>query len=278
MSVLLALGSAVTFGVADFLGGLASRRVAAWTVVIGSQFCGLVVLVLALPVLPPATVGASDLAWGAAAGVAGALGLTQFFRALSLGNMSVAAPIAAVITGGVPVLAGVAMGERPSPLAWLGIALALPAIGLISREAGDHAARTPPDVLVSAALAGLGFGAFYVLIDRTGDAAGIQPLISARMTSVALIGALGLASGRLGPVRGRLLGIVAISGVLDMGANVMFLYAVREGLLALGSVISAMYPASTLLLARAVLGERLRPIQVSGVALAAVAVALVALA
>ena len=278
MSVLLALGSAVTFGIADFLGGLASRRVAAWTVVIGSQFCGLLVLVVALPFLPPATIEASDLAWGAAAGVAGALGLTQFFRALSLGNMSVAAPIAAVITGGVPVLAGVALGERPSALAWLGIALALPAIGLISREVADSSDRTPPDVFVSAALAGRGFGAFYVLIDRTGDAAGIQPLISARMTSVALIGAIGLASGRLGPVRGRLLGMVAISGVLDMGANVMFLYAVREGLLALGSVISAMYPAGTLLLARAVLGERLRRIQMSGVALAAVAVGLVALA
>lgn len=278
MSVILALGSALTFGIADFLGGLASRRVAAWTVVIGSQFFGLLLLVGALPLLPPATVTAADLAWGAAAGVAGALGLTQFFRALSLGNMSVAAPISAVITGGVPVLAGVALGERPSPLAWLGIALALPAIGLISRELADSPTRTPPDVLMSAALAGLGFGAFYVLVDRTGDAAGIQPLISARMVSVTLIGAIGLASGRLGPVRGRLLVMVALSGVLDMGANVMFLYAVREGLLALGSVISAMYPASTLLLARAMLGERLRPIQVSGLVLAAVAVSLVALA
>ena len=278
MSVLLALGSALTFGVADFLGGIASRRVAAWSVVAGAQFCGLALLVLVLPVLPPATVTAADMAWGAAAGVAGAVGLTQFFRALAGGNMSVTAPISAMVTGAVPVVAGVAMGERPAPLAWVGIALALPAIGLISREHPELEARTPPDMIVSAVLAGLGFGAFYVLIDRTGDGAGIQPLIGARLASVLLVVGLGLAAGKLAPVGGRLLGVVAVSGVLDTTANVLFLYAVREGLLALGSVISAMYPASTLLLAGAVLGERLRSVQVAGLALAAGAVALVALA
>ncbi len=278
MSVILALGSAITFGVADFLGGMASRRVAAWTVVIGSQFFGLALLVGVLPVLPTATYDRTDLLWGAAAGVVGALGLTQFFRALSLGNMSVAAPISAVITGAIPVLVGVAIGERPAVVAWAGIALALPAIALISREHVDSPTRTPPDVLVSAALAGLGFGLFYVCVDRTGDAAGIQPLISARVVSVLLIGAVGLRSGRLAPVRGRLLGVIAVSGVLDMSANVMFLYAVREGLLALGSVISALYPASTLLLARAVLDERLERVQLVGLALAATAVGLVALA
>jgi drug/metabolite transporter (DMT)-like permease len=278
MSVLLAIGSALTFGVADFLGGMASRRVATWSVVIGSQFFGLLLLVVVLPVLPAADYGASDLAWGAAGGIAGALALTQFFRGLSLGNMSVVAPIAAVITGAVPVAAGVALGERPSPLAWLGIALALPAIALISRELADSTTKTPPDVLLSAALAGLGFGVFFVFLDRTGEAAGIQPLIAARATSVSLLGVVGLASGRLERVRGGLLGVVALSGVLDMTANVLFLYAVREGLLALGAVISAMYPASTLVLARAVLDERLRPVQLVGLGLAAVAVSLVALA
>jgi drug/metabolite transporter (DMT)-like permease len=278
VAVILALGSAVTFGVADFLGGVASRRVATWTVVAGSQFFGLAVLLVAMPVLPPADYGLSDLAWGAAGGIAGALGLTQFFRGLAQGNMSVVAPTAAVITGAVPVVVGVALGERPAAVAWCGIALALPAIALISREHVDSPVRTRPDVLASAAAAGLGFGTFYVLLDRTGDGAGVQPLISARIVSVLLVGVLGLALGRLEPVRGRLLGVVATSGMLDMGANVMFLYSVREGLLALGSVISAMYPASTLLLARAVLGERLQPVQVAGLGLAAVAVGLVAAA
>jgi drug/metabolite transporter (DMT)-like permease len=277
MSVLLALGSAFTFGVADFLGGIASRRTTAWTVVIGSQFFGGLLLVVVLPVLPPATIVSSDLLWGAAAGLAGAVALTQFFRALALGTMSVVAPISAVISGAVPVVAGVAFGERPSLAAWFGIALALPAISGIAREGGELLEKTRPDVLASAAIAGLGFGVFFVFLDRTGDGAGIQPLIAARVTSVLVIGAVGLLSARLEPVRGKLLAVIALSGVLDMSANVLFLYAVREGLLALGSVISAMYPASTLVLARSFLGERLQRIQVGGLVLAAVAVAFVAL-
>lgn len=277
MSVLLALGSALTFGIADFLGGVASRRTTAWTVVIGSQFFGGLLLVVVLPLLPPATIESADLLWGAAAGIAGAVALTQFFRALALGTMSVVAPISAVIAGAVPVVAGVAFGERPSLVAWFGICLALPAIACITREGSEVLEKTRPDVLASSAIAGLGFGIFFVFLDRTGDGAGIQPLIAARVTSVLLIGTIGLLSARLESVRGKLLAVIALSGVLDMSANVLFLYAVREGLLALGSVISAMYPASTLVLARAFLGERLQRIQVAGLVLAAVAVALVAL-
>ncbi len=276
MSVLLALGSAITFGIADFLGGLAARRTAAWSVVIGSQFFGGLMLIVLLPVLPPATIETRDLLWGAAAGIAGAVGLTQFFRALALGAMSVVAPVSAVVSGAVPVVAGVGFGERPSALAWAGIALALPAIACIAREHVDVVERVRADVLASALAGGFGFGMFFVLVDRTGDGAGIQPLIAARTTSVLLLGLLGLVTARVVAVRGRLLAVVAASGVLDMGANVLFLYSVREGLLALGSVISAMYPASTLVLARSVLGERLQRIQVIGLAMAALAVALVA--
>lgn len=277
MAVVLALGSAITFGIADFLGGVASRRVATWSVVIGSQFFGLLLLVVVLPVLPPATLTGSDYAWGAAAGVAGALALTQFFRALALGRMSIVAPLSAVISGAVPVVAGVGFGERPSMVAWSGIAVALPAIVMIAREPSDVTDRIRTDVVASALVAGLGFGLFFVALDRTGTSAGIQPLIAARTTSVALLGAVGLATSRLAPVRGRLLGIVALSGVLDMTANTLFLYAVREGLLALGSVIAAMYPASTLVLARVVLGERVQRSQGAGLVLAAGAVSLVAL-
>lgn len=275
--MLLALGSAITVGTADFLGGLASRRISPRTVVLGAQLSGLIALVAVLPLLPSATVDAADMAWGAAAGIGSAVGLTSLFRALARGTMSVVAPISAVVAGGVPVLAGVGLGERPSMMAWAGIAVALPAIVLIARERVDEViGRMPRSVLVSAGLAGLGFGAFYVLVDRTGDAAGIQPLVAARMMSVALLAAVGLVTGRLAAVRGRALLLVAASGALDVSANVMFLYAVREGLLALGSVIGAMYPASTIVLARFVLGERLQRIQFVGLGLAGVAVGLVA--
>lgn len=278
MAVILAIGAAITYGTADFLGGISTKRATNWTVVVLSQLCGLVVLVVALPVLPPADVQASDYVWGAAAGTFGGLGLLQFFKALAVGNMSVVAPIAAVVGAAVPVTAGVAMGERPQALAAVGIALALPAIALISREHIDSPVRTPPRLLGAAALAGLGFGAFFVLVDQSGDGAGIHPLIGARGASVVLLGTLGVVSGRIRLVTGRVLVAILVSGALDMAANVLFLYSAREGLLAIGSVISSMYPASTVVLARLVLGERLERAQHAGLALAAVAITLVAAA
>lgn len=277
LAVVLALGCAVTYGIADFLGGVLARRAATLAVVVGSQFFGLLILVILLPVLPPATVTATDLWWGAAAGMAGGCALIAFFTALSRGSITVVAPISALLSGTLPVVAGVAFGERPSALAWLGIAAALPAVALISRERDDAHLPVTAAIVRMALLAGVGFGAFFVLIDRTGDGAGIQPLIAARSTSVILLGVIGLRTGRLAWVRGRDLGLLALSGVLDMTANVLFLYATREGLLALGSVLAAMYPASTLVLARIVLGERLQRIQLFGLGLAAGAVTLVAL-
>lgn len=278
MAVILALGAAITYGTADFLGGISAKRATTWTVVVLSQACGLAVLVVALPVLPAATVVGSDYLWGAAAGTFGGVGLLLFFHALSLGNMSVVAPIAAVVGATVPVTAGIAMGERPAPVAALGIACALPAIALISREHVDAPVRTPPGLLGAAALSGLGFGAFFVLVDQSGDGAGIHPLIGARGASVLLLGLLGVAAKRIDLVGGRVLAAILVSGALDMTANVLFLYSAREGLLAIGSVISSMYPASTVVLARVVLGERLEAVQRAGLAMAAVAIALVALA
>lgn len=277
MAIVLALGSALVFGVADFLGGVAARRTATWTVVVGSQLCGLLALVLCLPFLPDATVASTDLWWGAAAGLAGVFGLTQFFRGFAIGSMSVVAPVSAVVSGAVPVVVGVVMGERPAALAWLGIAIALPAIVMISRERDDGTGNGPK-VVTAALAAGAGFGLFYVLLDRTGHDAGIFPLVAARIASVTMLGLIGGVTARLQRSTGRIAGVIAASGVLDVTANVLFLYAVRNGLLALGAVIAAMYPASTIVLARFVLHERLQRIQLAGLGAAAGAVALVALA
>lgn len=278
MAVLLALSAAATVGVADFLGGLASRRVSSWVVVVGAQIAGLLSLLALQPFLPSATYDGRDLLWGAAAGVTGPLGLTQLFRALGKGTMSVVAPISAVIAGSLSVLVGVGLGERPSAWAWLGIALALPSIVLISREDATSPTAASPDVLVSAALAGVGFGLFYVCLDRTGEGSGLIPVLASRAVSVPLLTILAVSLGRLAlSGAGRSSGAIAASGVLDISGNVLFLYAVREGLLALGSVIAAMYPASTILLARVVLGERMRPIQLLGLAGAALAIGLVAI-
>lgn len=277
MAVLLALSSAVVYGVADFLGGVSSRRTAAWTVVVGAQACGLVAIVAVMPFLPDATVTGADLVWGAAAGVAGTVGLTFFFRGFAIGSMAVVAPISAVVSGVVPVIVGLALGERPPVLAWVGIAVALPAVVMISRERSESASARS-DAVVAAVIAGTAFGCFYVFIDRTGDAAGVAPIAAARVASVALLGVAGVATRRLVRPAGDVRVTIAASGVLDVAANVLFLYAVREGLLVLGAVIVALYPASTIVLARLVLHERLQRIQLIGLAAAGVAVSLVAAA
>lgn len=276
MSVVLALGAALVYGVADFLGGVSSRRTAAWTVVVGAQVCGLVALLVVMPFLPAATVTGADLAWGAAAGLAGAVGLTQFFRGFAIGSMAVVAPISAVVSGAVPVVVGTVLGERPTVLAWIGIAVALPAIVLISRErSDDRPARA--DAVIAAVVAGVAFGFFFVFIDRSGESAGVAPVATARAAAAMVMVPLGVVTARLARPDWKVAVVIAASGILDMGANVLFLYSVREGLLALGAVIVAMYPATTIVLARVVLHERLQRIQLVGLAAAAGAVSLVAL-
>ncbi len=193
--------------------------------------------------------------------------------------MSVVAPVSAVLSAGVPVIVGVGLGERPAPAAWLGIALGIPAIALISRAVADpEDALASEQAIVAAVVAGIGFGGFFVFLGQTGDGAGIVPLVASRTVSVTSLAVVGSLTGRLARPDRRTMLVIAVSGVLDMTANVQFLYAVREGLLSLGSVISAMYPASTIVLARLVLDERLGRVQVVGLAAAATAIALVAAA
>ncbi len=277
MAVLLALASAATYGAADFLGGLSSRRAPAVAVTLVSQAAGLVVLLCAVAVLGGSPTRA-DLAWGAASGLAGGVGLLLLYRGLAGGTMSVVAPITAVCAAAVPVGAGLAMGERPSALALTGVVVALLAIVLVSREeAPAGAPRGPGTAAVrTALLAGVAFGLFFVLLERTGDEAGLWPLVTARGGSIALLAAIGQVAGEPLRVPRAALGGVLAAGILDMTANVLYLLAVREGLLSLVAVLSSLYPASTVLLATVVLRERLHPVQRTGLAAAAAAVALIA--
>lgn len=294
MSVVLALGAAVVFGSADFLGGLASRRRTALAVALLSQAAGLALLVVALPFLGSAVVTPRDLGLGALGGLFGATGVVLLFRSLAKGPMSVVAPTAALAASVVPILAGLLLGERPGPAALVGIAVALGAVVLITREGpsepdplladGTDVVRAPADraaalrVAGIALLAGALFGLFFVCLHGTGDDAGLYPLLGARMASVPLLAVLLATRG--GGVRtalaGRGLGTIVLSGVLDMAANVLYLLALRHGMLAVVAAVTGLYPASTILLAQTVLDERMRRTQVAGLAVAAVAATLVA--
>ncbi|MGY1738862.1 EamA family transporter [Geodermatophilus sp. SYSU D00684] len=278
MAMVLALASAVVYGMADFCGGIASRRAAAAAVVALSQAAGLVAVVLLLPWLGGSPTPA-DLGWGAAAGVAGGAGLLLFYRSLATGVMSVVAPVTAVSAAALPVVGGLLLGERIGVLAALGILLALVAVVLVAAEGGLSSLRTARPASMGPALAaGAGFGLFFVLLDRTGEDSGLSPLLAARVVSVLLIGGLALASGRSLLVSRRVLPVVVLAGVADMTANALFLVATQVGeQLAITGVLASLYPASTVVLAQVVLRERLAGAQQAGLAVAAAAVVLIAL-
>ncbi|MFI6739644.1 EamA family transporter [Nonomuraea sp. NPDC050451] len=276
MTVILATACAVVYGTADFFGGLATRRSQVLSVVVLSQIAGLVLILALLPVLP-GTAGAAALSWGLAAGLSGAAGLVLFYRALATGVMSVVAPTTAVTSAALPVVFGLATGERPTFWALVGVALALCAVLLISQDSSTERRGSRASVLTALA-AGAGFGGFFILLAMAPDDAGLWPLVGARVSSITTVALLALVTRRaLRPGPGSLHIIVA-AGVLDMAANVLYLLAQQDGLLSLVAVLVSLYPASTLLLARQVLGERLRAIQVAGVACALGAVALIAVA
>ncbi|MBN6053364.1 DMT family transporter [Nonomuraea sp. RK-328] len=276
-AVILATACAVVYGTADFFGGLATRRSPVLAVVVLSQLAGMAMIVGLLPALPGLASGPA-LLWGLAAGLAGAGGLVLFYRALATGVMSVVAPVAAVTSAALPVLWGLAKGERPQALAMVGVALALGSVLLVSQDRSPARRGGSRGSVVMALAAGTGFGGFFVLLDLAPDDSGLWPLLGARLSSVAAVALIALATRRaLRPGSGAWRVIVA-AGVLDMLANVLYLLAQRQGLISLVAVLVALYPASTLLLARQVLGERLRPIQVTGVTCALAAVSLIALA
>jgi drug/metabolite transporter (DMT)-like permease len=277
VAVVLALGSALVYGAADFCGGVASRRASAFGVVALSQAAGLVALMLLLPVVGGSPTGA-DLAWGAAAGAAGAGGLVLFYRALAVGVMSVVAPVTALTAAALPVLGGLALGERLAPWAAAGIALALVAVVLVSAEGGLPTLRSARAAgLLPALAAGVGFGIFFVLLDRTSPESTLWPLVAARSVSVVLVLALAHAQRTSLRIPGRTPVLVVLAGTLDMAANALFLAATQQGQLAITGVLASLYPVSTVVLAQVVLRERLVRAQVAGLAAAAVAVVLISL-
>jgi drug/metabolite transporter (DMT)-like permease len=282
VAILLALATAVVYGTADFLGGLAARRLRALLVVGWSQLAGWV-LVVVLAQIEGGSATAADLAEGAAAGAAGTAGLTVFYRALARGSMSVVAPVTAVCAASVPVVAGLVDGDTVGATALAGIVLALPAVGLVATERGTGPGRGRPRAagsIASALLAGTAFGAMFVLLHRTSPGSGFWPLVASRGASALLVAVLLLARPRLRRptllVPRSALPMVLGAGVADMTANVLYLLAVRQGELAIVGLLSSLYPVSTVVLAALVLRERLSRLQLTGVGCCAVAVALIA--
>ena len=277
MPVLLALGSAAVYGIADFLGGHASKRAQSLTVTLIGQAASLVLVLLALVILRDPVAPAADWMWGAFGGLGGFVGLVAFYHSLSHGAMSVVAPTTAMVSASLPVIVGVASGDRPGVWAIIGVVLALVSIALVSGAVGARGTHVARSVFAMAVVAGLGFGFIFVCLAQTSDDSSLWPLVSARLVSVTAALIVTTVRGVPRMVRGVGLLLALGAGVLDMTANVLYMEAARDGLLSLVSVIAAMYPVSTVALALTIDHERVERSQVFGMVLAAVALALVSL-
>ena len=265
-AIALALGSALFYGLSDFLGGLKSRSIPLLTVLLVSQASALVALAAYVAVRGAEPPDGEFLLYGGLAGVAEAIGVAALYRGLSVGVMSLVAPTASTAPV-VPIVAGIALGEFPATVQWAGIAMAVTGIVVASRaptQGGASVAAVRPSLgfgLVSA----LGFGAFYVALDAASEGDIAWALVSAKLTAVALFGAFVLIA-RGTRLRARDFPVVALVGLLIVAADSMYAAASTEGLLSVIAVLSSLYPVVTIALARIVLGERLSGPQRIGVA------------
>ncbi|MEY2975762.1 MAG: hypothetical protein RIR49_2182 [Actinomycetota bacterium] len=279
----LAAAAAVLYGVSDYFGGRSARRVPAVT----AALIGEVVLMLGALILvtvddTPVTTAA--LAWGVVAGLGGVGGVVLFYAALSHGSMSVAAPVTGVVSAVLPVAVGLVLGERPGPSALIGIVLALVAVALVGGAGASGAVSVRQMVLALAA--GAAFGSWFIALERAGDDSGWWPLLGSRLLGApALIAAqVVLARHRrrtgrpvIQPWQDRIaIGWSTSAAVVILAANVVYLLAVRQGLLSVVAVIVSLYPASTVILAVLIDRERLLFGQLVGLAIAGIALSLVA--
>jgi len=308
LAVLLALASAVGYGASDFAAGLASRKASVLMVTFLSAVCSLILTLLVLPWVVSRGPSAAALGWGVAAclgGMAGALALYVGFRRAAF---SVAGPLSAVSAAGLSVIVGILLGERPSALSLAGIGMALPAIVLVSLTAtrpgpGEPASRpghaSSPERrgawagVAYGLAAGTGFALLFVGLNRAGSQAGIWPVISGQAAEVTVLACVVAASGAFrtglrgasatgprdtfGNAAPATTGLAAITGVTGGGGTILYFLATHDGFLAITAVLTSLYPAVTIGLARLLASERLSAARLAGLVLAGISVTLIAL-
>ncbi|MFI5117702.1 MAG: DMT family transporter [Terriglobales bacterium] len=269
----LSLGTAVVWGAGDFAGGIATKRANVFRVVAGAHACGLLLMLLLVWITGEALPPRSTLWWGAVAGITGVVGIAALYRALAIGRMGIVAPVAAVITGVLPVLAGIYSEGMPDRIQLVGFVVALISIWLIARPDGEIDTHRG---LGLAVLAGVMFGLFFIACKQAGHHGVFWPLVAARTTSTLfMLLIVAFPGGDKRPLRPALVPIV-FSGILDTSANALFIAATQRGRLDVTSVLSSLYPASTVILARIFLKERMSATQNAGIIGALVSVALIA--
>jgi len=282
-SAVLGLLGAFVYGSADFLGGLAARRIGPLRTTAVGAVAGLVLLLVALPVIG-GTWSTAALGWGVLSGLAGSIAVALLYACLAIGPMSILSPLTALVSALVPVTWGLLGGDRFQPVGYLALGLALVAVVLVGFVPEKGAVRPQPRALLMAVAAGTMIGVFLILLDQTPTDSGVVPLIANRVTNAAVmwtVVAIVVLRSRSRTTTMRLeprgVAIAVGGGALDATANLLILIALRLGDLATVSVLTALYPAGTVLLAALVLRERVAPVQWAGLVLAIVAAALLAI-
>jgi uncharacterized membrane protein len=277
MAVVLGILAALSYGSSDFVAGLGSRRIGTGPVTTVVLFLGIVVSAIAIALFPGEGPRAHALIWGAVSGVGSASGSMLLYRGFAVGEMSVVAPLCAVFTALVPVIVGVVLGNQLSTVAAVGIALAIPAAALTafkSRTEDNHHAHRG---VLEGVLSGFGFALLFIALDRAGTASGAWPLLPGQIVAFLLVAPFGWRIVHRLSRWTRVTTTIVVAGVLSGIANLLFLAATGAGTLAIVAVLTSLYPAVTIVLARFVLGERWNPLQWTGLFGVAVAIVLITL-
>jgi drug/metabolite transporter (DMT)-like permease len=277
-AVALGVAAALCWGCADFLGGIRTRRLTLATVLLVSQLTGLLAIAIVVALARPEAPGAADVVLAVLAGVSQLVGIAALYRALAIGTMSVISPISASGAAAVPVIVALATGERPDAPQVAGMAAAFAGVFLATRVGpGPAGGGHPREALALSAVAALGFGGFFVGMDAAiDDADPFWALLAARgAAGLTLLVVLAVLRAEVGGDRSLLPALVLV-GLLDVGANACFTLGADTGLLSVVAVLASLYPVATVVLARALLGERLGVIQAAGVTVALAGVALIA--
>ena len=273
LAVAYGLCSAIAWGAGDFSGGVATRRINVLLVVLWSQLIGAAALVTLALVFQEAVPPLESMIFGAMAGLVGVLGLSALYRGLAIGRMGIVAPLSALTAAVIPVVIGSFLEGLPSTIQFAGFALAVPAIWALSYSSGDGKLQTQE--WAHALVAGMGFGLFFVFIDRASAQAVLWPLVSARSASVPCMLFLVMLRKEMAFPSTKHLALLVMVGLFDAAGNTFFALASRIGRLDISAVLASLYPAATVLLAWMLLRERLLPRQWAGIALAIAALVLI---
>jgi drug/metabolite transporter (DMT)-like permease len=271
--VILGLVSALAWGAGDFGGGSLARRAPLFGVVLGTQAIGIVVALMVGGVRGEPVPQGADILWSVASGICGVVGISALYRGLAVGRMGVVAPVTGVLGAAVPVLFGFVTEGVPGPLAIAGIVTALMAVVLVTRAPGHNSDH--PTGLAWALLAGSAIGLFNICIGQLSPAGAFGPLVLIRLVQAIVLGVLILAWRQPWRVERRLWGPLVLIGVLDMTGNAAFIFATQAGQLAIASILSSLYPVVTVILAIAILRERLTPSHAVGVVLTGAAIIMI---